>query len=77
MNNKKLHLDVLVPKEIDVTHNGITERRTRWNRIGRAWFSKSGMALNMELFMYPNQLFVIKSQTKKEENVTTEVGTHE
>lgn len=77
MNNKKLHLDVLVPKEIDVTHNGVPERRTKWNRIGRAWFSRSGMALNMELFMFPNQLFVIKSQSKKDENVTTKGAPNE
>lgn len=62
MNEK--FLDVVVAKPYTVNQNGKPEQRTAWNKVGRAWLTVSGEALNLELFMFSNQRFVIQFNTK-------------
>lgn len=59
--------DILVAKEYETKENGAPKKKTAWNRIGRAWPSKYGNSLSFELFMLPNQRYVIQLQNKNEE----------
>lgn len=58
--------DVIVAKEYETQQNGVSTKKTAWNRIGRAWVSKSGGAMNFELYMLPSQRYVIQFQNNKE-----------
>lgn len=70
--NKKF-FDVIVAKEYETTVNGQQEKKTAWNRIGRAWPSKSGESLSFELFVLPNQRYVVQmGERKSEQKVNTE-----
>ena len=60
--------DVIVAKEYETTQNGAKEKKTAWNRVGRAWVSKSGGAMNFELYMLPSQRYVINVQNNQEKN---------
>ncbi len=51
--------NIIVAKEYESTQNGSPEIKTAWNRVGRAWHSKSGDYLCFELFLIPNQRYVI------------------
>lgn len=69
--------DVLVAKEYETRQNGKIERRTAWNRVGRAWTSKSGESMSFELYLIPNQRYVVQmrnrdqvSEVTKQEEVT-------
>lgn len=64
------NLDVIVAKEYSVNFSGKTEKRTAWNRIGRAWVSGSGESLSFELFLIPGQRYVIKLKNKEVEGGT-------
>ena len=66
MNNK--FYDVLVAKEYEVRQNGVLEKRTAWNRVGRGWPSKSGESLSFELYLFPNQRYVISLMDRKQES---------
>lgn len=55
--------NVLVSKDFELKDSG--ERRTSWHKVGRAWKSKNGSSLNFELFLIPNQRFVISFETEK------------
>lgn len=55
--------DVLVAKEYEVA--GV--KKTQWNRVGRAWPSKSGESLSFELFILPNQRYVVQLAERKTE----------
>lgn len=68
MSNK--FFDVIVAKEYEVNVSGKTEKRTAWNRIGRAWPSKSGESLSFELFMHPNQRYVVQLKDRRPEPQT-------
>jgi hypothetical protein len=57
-------LDVVVAKPYSISANGGVEERTAWNKIGRAWLTKSGEAMNFELFMLPNQRYVIQFKSR-------------
>ncbi len=62
--------DILVAKEYETKQNGVQEKKTAWNRVGRAWVSKSGGAMSFELYMLPSQRYVIQlanNQEKKNE----------
>lgn len=61
------YLDVVVAKQNEFIANGQTEQRTIWNRIGRAWLSKSGGSLNFELFLFPNHRYVINFGSRNDE----------
>lgn len=58
-----LFFDVLVAKEYEA--NGT--KKTQWNRVGRAWPSKSGESLSFELFVFPNQRYVVQFADRKQE----------
>jgi hypothetical protein len=62
MSNK--YFDVIVAKEYVVKNNGKDEKRTAWNKIGRAWPSHTGESLSFELFLHPNQRYVIQLKQK-------------
>lgn len=57
--------DIIVAKEYETKQNGIPEKKTAWNRVGRAWPSKSGTSLSFELYMLPSQRYVIQLQTNE------------
>jgi hypothetical protein len=63
MNNA--FFDIIVAKEYETKQNGITEKKTAWNRVGRAWQSKSGNSLSFELYMLPSQRYVIQLQNNE------------
>lgn len=67
MNNA--FFDILVAKEYETKQNGTTEKKTAWNRVGRAWQSKSGSSLSFELYMLPSQRYVIQMQNNNQEKV--------
>ncbi len=64
MNNS--FFDILVAKEYETKLNGNVEKKTAWNRVGRAWQSKSGSSLSFELYMLPSQRYVIQLQNNQE-----------
>ena len=51
--------DVVVAKEYEIIQDGRPVKRTAWNRIGRAWRSRSSDSISFELFLIPNQRYVI------------------
>ncbi|MCB9085228.1 MAG: hypothetical protein H6624_12830 [Bdellovibrionaceae bacterium] len=59
--------DVIVAKEYETRVNGQVEKKTAWNRVGRAWPSRSGESLSFELYLLPNQRYVIQLQDRKQE----------
>jgi len=70
MNNK--FYDVIVAKEYISRQNGREEKKTAWNKIGRAWASQSGDSLSFELFMLPNQRYVVQLKDKNQPQEVTE-----
>lgn len=70
MNNK--FYDVIVAKEYISRQNGKEEKKTAWNKIGRAWASQSGDSLSFELFMLPNQRYVVQLKDKYQQQEDTE-----
>lgn len=66
MSNK--YFDVIVAKDYVVKNNGKEEKRTAWNKIGRAWPSQTGESLSFELFLHPNQRYVIQLKQKDNSN---------
>ena len=52
--------DVMVAKEYETRQGGPLEKKTAWNRVGRAWASRSGESLSFELYLMPNQRYVIQ-----------------
>lgn len=63
---KNQFYDIIVAKEYEAKTGETTEKRTAWNRVGRAWASKSGTSLSLELYMLPNQRYVIQLQNNQE-----------
>lgn len=63
--------DVVVAKEYTVKANGNEEKRTAWNRIGRAWVSNSKESLSFEIFLFPGQRYVINLRDRDEEKGAT------
>lgn len=51
--------EVLVAKEYEILQEGRLMKRTAWNCVGRAWKSRTTDSLNLELFLIPNQRYVI------------------
>ena len=62
--------DVIVAKEYETTINGNLEKKTAWNRIGRAWPSRSGESISFELFMHPNQRYVVQMKERNQDNTS-------
>lgn len=63
MNNK--FYDIVVAKEYETKQNGQTEKRTAWNKVGRAWQSKTSDSLSFELYLVPNQRYVISLKDRE------------
>lgn len=64
----KKSFDIIVPKEYPSQQDGKSITKTAWNRVGRAWPSKSGESVSFELYMFPNQRYVIQLTDKREDN---------
>jgi hypothetical protein len=60
--------DIIVAKEYETKQNGTPEKKTAWNRVGRAWQSKAGTSLSFELYMLPSQRYVIQLQPNQEKS---------
>lgn len=61
--------DILVAKEYETRQNGHVEKKTAWNKVGKAWPSKSTESLSFELFLLPGVRYVIQlreNQTRPE-----------
>lgn len=56
---KAQYHDVLVLKEYETYSNGVVTKHKSWNKVGRAWRSRSEKALNLELFLIPGQKYVV------------------
>lgn len=63
--------DVLVAKEYETRQNGKSEKRTAWNRVGRAWTSKSGESMSFELYLIPNQRYVVQMRNRDQASEVT------
>jgi hypothetical protein len=59
MNTPK-SFDVIVAKEYETRQDGQVIKKTAWNRIGRAWPSKSYESISFELYHLPNLRYVIQ-----------------
>lgn len=68
--------DILVAKEYETRMpSGVPEKKTAWNRVGRAWPSRSGDSLSFELYLMPNQRYVLNlkdRETSTAPNLNTE-----
>lgn len=62
----QVYFDVLVAKDYESNQNGNVEKRTAWNKVGVAWPSKSGSSMLIELFMLPDQKYIVQFQNNKE-----------
>ena len=69
--NNNQFFDILVAKEYEAKQGDGYEKRTAWNRVGRAWQSKNGNSLSFELYMLPSQRYVIQLQQAPRESVAT------
>jgi hypothetical protein len=70
-NSTNQFFDILVAKEYETKQGDGYEKRTAWNRVGRAWQSKNGNSLSFELYMLPSQRYVIQLQQVPKEPQTT------
>jgi hypothetical protein len=59
--------DVVVAKEYETNQSGRMEKRTAWNKVGRAWPSKSGESVSFELFLLPNLRYVVHLRDRNQE----------
>lgn len=69
--NNNQFFDILVAKEYEVKQGEGFEKRTAWNKVGRAWASKSGNSLSFELYMLPSQRYVVQLQQSPREGAST------
>lgn len=51
--------DVIVPKKYDSDRDGVPVQKTAWNRVGRAWKTRAGDSMLLELYLMPNQTYLI------------------
>ena len=60
--------DIIVAKEYETkSETGVPIKKTAWNRVGRAWPSKSAESLSFELYMLPQQRYVIQLVDRQRE----------
>ena len=69
--------DIFVAKEYEVRANGKAEKRTAWNKVGRAWPSKSSESLSFELYLLPNQRYVVQLKTHEDKKQEQETASEE
>lgn len=58
--------DIFVAKEYETRQNGQLEKKTAWNKVGRAWNSKSATSLSFELYLMPNVRYVVQLQDNQQ-----------
>ncbi len=61
--------DVVVAKEYETNQGGRLEKRTAWNKVGRAWPSRSSESISFELFLIPNVRYVLHLKDRNQEQV--------
>lgn len=61
------YFDIVVAKEFETEKSGITERKTVWNKVGRAWATQKPGSYNFELFLMPGIRYLINLREKNEE----------
>ncbi len=61
--------DIFVAKEYETRQSGQLEKKTAWNKVGRAWQSRSAESLSFELFLMPNQRYVIQMRDQEKQVV--------
>lgn len=64
MNTQKF-FDVIVAKEYETRQDGQIIKKTAWNRVGRAWPSKSYESISFELYLFPNQRYVVQLKDRE------------
>lgn len=62
----KKFFDVVVLKEFISRQSGKEEKRVTWKKVGTAWPSQSGESLNIEMNMFPNQIYVVRIKPRDE-----------
>ena len=63
------YFDVVVAKEYEIESEGRVERKTAWNKVGRAWETKTKGAFNFELFHIPGVRYLLISRDREEQVV--------
>ncbi|MBL7716625.1 MAG: hypothetical protein JNL01_14265 [Bdellovibrionales bacterium] len=63
------YFDVVVAKDYEIEVEGKIERKTAWNKVGRAWETKSQGAYNFELFHIPGIRYLLFSKDRAEQTV--------
>lgn len=66
--------DVVVAKEFESNQGGRMEKRTVWNKVGRAWPSKSNESISFELFFLPNVRYVLNLRDRSQERAQAADG---
>ena len=64
---KAKYFDVVVAKEYKAEKDGMTETRTVWNKVGRAWETKNPGSYNFELFLMPGVRYLMNLRPKDAE----------
>jgi hypothetical protein len=64
--------DVIVAKEFETNVNGKLEKRTTWNKVGRAWNSKTNDSMSFEIFLLPGIRYVINMKERDQKTVGNE-----
>ena len=59
------YYDIVVAKEFEAERDGITEYRTVWNKVGRAWATKNPGSYNFELFLVPGVRYLMNLREKE------------
>lgn len=60
MNNK--YYDIVVAKNFETRQNGQVQTRKTWNKVGRAWNSKTPGTFSFELFLIPGEHYFIDTR---------------
>jgi hypothetical protein len=68
------YFNVLVAKEFEGNKNGKPEKVTLWHKVGQVWQSRASENLNLELYLVPNQRFVIALGGRDEEIIHQETS---
>lgn len=64
---KTKYFDVVVAKEYETDKDGVTEYRTVWNKVGRAWETKNPGSFNFELFLMPGVRYLLNLRQRDAE----------
>ncbi len=59
--------DIVVAKEFETNQGGKSEKRTVWNKVGKAWPSKNSDSISFELFFLPNVRYVLSLRSLAQE----------